>query len=82
MIKSRIMRPNTLHAVVTPEPTLVRGKFFYAMATLRDTVYGALHDCIFSHLVTNTEHQGASIRLLYRILSVVNEHYVWGTCST
>jgi hypothetical protein len=74
----RIMRPNTLHAVATPEASLVRGKFFYSAATLRDTVYGALHDCLYNHLVTNTQHQAASIRTLYRILSVINEHLVWG----
>jgi hypothetical protein len=62
-----IMRPNTLHYVLTLEHTITHGKHFYAKSTLRDTCYGIVHCSILNKTITNTEHPRTT-QLLCRML--------------
>ena len=50
------MRPNTPHFVVTPESAICHGGHFYAMSTIRDTIFGIYHMFVASKNITNTEH--------------------------
>ncbi|KAF8174866.1 hypothetical protein BJ912DRAFT_1064510 [Pholiota molesta] len=51
-----IMRPNTLHAVYTPEHAVCRGGHFYATSTMQDTFVGLVHAFICDKFITNTSH--------------------------
>ncbi|KAG6868022.1 hypothetical protein C0993_008324 [Termitomyces sp. T159_Od127] len=62
------MRPNTLHAVVTPVPTVVHGGHFYATASIRATCYGIYDDFVAGLYITNISHSAASNLLLSRLL--------------
>lgn len=68
------MRPNTPHFVVTPESAICHGGHFYAMSTIRDTVFGIYHMFVASKKVTNTEHSQDAHLLLRRML--IHVHYV------
>jgi hypothetical protein len=50
------MRPNTLHAVYTPEHAVCRGGHFYATSTMQDTFVGLVHAFICDKFITNTSH--------------------------
>jgi hypothetical protein len=67
------MRPNTPHYVLTPKAAICYGGHFYAMSTIRDTVFGAFHMFALSKSITNTEHSDAS-HLLFRRLIVYAHH--------
>jgi hypothetical protein len=68
------MRPNTPHFVITPESAICHGGHFYAMSTIRDTIFGIYHMFVASKSITNTEHTRDSQLLLRRL--VVHAHYV------
>lgn len=68
------MRPGTVHAVVTPEPTICRGGHFYATSTVRDTVYGIFHTFAAYTYITNAVHKAASEKLLSRMLIYIYHH--------
>lgn len=68
------MQPNTPHYVVTPRAAICHGGHFYAMSTIRDTVYGVFHMFALSKSITNTEHSHASCLLLRRL--VVYTHHL------
>lgn len=63
------MRPNTLHAVVTPLPTVVHGGHFYATSSIRATCYGIYDDFVAGVYITNTSHSAASNLLISRLLA-------------
>ncbi|KAG6835544.1 hypothetical protein H0H93_000336, partial [Arthromyces matolae] len=62
------MRPGTLHAVVTPVPTTVRGRYFYSTSTLRQTCFGIYHDFVMGKFITNDGHPRTAHSLLSCIL--------------
>lgn len=66
------MRPNTLHAVYTPEHAICHGGHFYAISTIQDTLFGLVHSFIAGNFVTNTDHK--SSRLLLRRIA----HFYYG----
>lgn len=70
----RIMRPGTVHAVVTPEPSICRGGHFYATSTIRDTIYGIFHTFSAYTYITNAVHKAASEKLLSRMLIFIYHH--------
>jgi hypothetical protein len=49
----RIMRPNTPHAVFTPENAICHGGHFYATSTMQDTMFGIVHTFIANAVLTN-----------------------------
>ena len=50
------MRPNTPHAVFTPENCITYGSHFVATSTLRETCYGVVHSFISSSAITNADN--------------------------
>lgn len=62
------MRPNTAHAVYTPEHAICHGGHFYATSTIQDSCFGVFHTFVSSSTITNTEHDIDSRRLLRRLL--------------
>jgi hypothetical protein len=49
------MRPNTPHAVFTPENVICHGGHFYATSTMQDTMFGIVHTFVSPVTLTNTE---------------------------
>lgn len=49
------MRPNTPHAVFTPEHVICHGGHFYATSTMTDTMFGIVHTFIFPDILTNAD---------------------------
>ena len=47
------MRPNTLHAVYSPEHAVCRGGHFLATSTIQDTFAAVVHTFISDLVVTN-----------------------------
>jgi hypothetical protein len=54
------MRPNTVHAVFTPEASIVH---FYSTSTMQDTLRAMVHSFVDHVKVTNTNHASASVLL-------------------
>ncbi|SJL03255.1 uncharacterized protein ARMOST_06607 [Armillaria ostoyae] len=50
------MHPDTHHAVVTLENSIVKGHHFYSTATLSKTVSGWVHMCMLGYSITNVLH--------------------------
>lgn len=50
------MRPNTLHAVFTPEHAVCQGGHYYATSTIQDTLSGILHTFVCELAVTNASY--------------------------
>lgn len=50
------MRPNTLHAVYTPEHAVCRGGHFYATSTIQDTFSALVHTFVGDLIVTNATY--------------------------
>lgn len=50
------MRPNTLHAVYTPENAVCRGGHFFATSTMQDTFSGIVHTFICELTITNSSY--------------------------
>lgn len=71
------MRPNTPHAVFTPEDCIVLGGHFYTFHGLQDTVYGIIHCFTMDNILTNSEHPDARV-LLFRMMQYVYKFYVQG----
>ncbi|KAG6852702.1 hypothetical protein C0991_009718 [Blastosporella zonata] len=70
ILKAGDTLPRTLHAVLTPEPTVVIGGHLYSTMTIRETVWGIYDDFVLGKYLTNTEHRSASLAVLGRILSL------------
>lgn len=69
------MRPNTPHAVFSPEHTICHGGHFYATTTMRDTMFAIVHTFVSPHVLTNTDHPSHGI-LLRRIAAFYHEALV------
>lgn len=72
------MRPNTIHAVYTPKPTVVEGGHFLATSTMQDTMFGLIHSFVGDRFVTNTAH-AASRFILRQMISFYHSALVKGT---
>ncbi|KDR65363.1 hypothetical protein GALMADRAFT_148754 [Galerina marginata CBS 339.88] len=66
------MRPNTLHQVYGPMPTISRGSHFINSATMQDTNFGVIHTFICHDFITNTSHHPT--RMLFRRIA----EFYWG----
>ncbi|KAF8177880.1 hypothetical protein BJ912DRAFT_811635, partial [Pholiota molesta] len=62
------MRPNTMHAVYTPENSICHGGHFYSMSTLKDTLCGIIHVFVGYHDVTNNDDRAHSRFLLREMI--------------
>jgi hypothetical protein len=49
------MRPNTPHAVFTPEHVICNGGHFYATSTMQDTMFGIVNTFICPDVLTNAQ---------------------------
>jgi hypothetical protein len=61
------MRPNTPHAVFTPQHAICHGGHFYSCGNIHDTMFGIVHTFIGDKMLTNAEHSPS--RLLLRRIS-------------
>lgn len=68
-LSNRYMRPDTLHFVLTPQAAICHGGHFYAMSTIKDTIFGMYHMLTLSSFIMNTEHT-QPLRLLLQWLIV------------
>jgi hypothetical protein len=68
----RIMRPNTPHAVFTPDHSICHGGHFYATSTMQDTMFGIVNTFMSPDALTNTDHRPHGI-LLRRIAAFYHE---------
>ena len=69
-----IMRPGTLHAVLTSEHCLATGGHFYSRCTMADTLRSQIIEHYYGCFITNTEHDTASINL-FKVASSVLDTY-------
>ena len=69
------MRPNTPHAVFTPEPSICHGGHFYSTSTMQDTMFGIVNTFMNPSALTNTDHPPHAI-LLRRIAAFYHESLV------
>jgi hypothetical protein len=69
------MRPNTPHAVITPEHSIVYGGHFYSSSNLQDSLYGIVHCLMADTLITNNIHLETR-RLLFRMMQYFYNCYV------
>ncbi|KAG6814840.1 hypothetical protein H0H87_007051 [Tephrocybe sp. NHM501043] len=70
------LRPRTLHAVITPEPTVVVGGHLYSTLTIKETVWGIYDDFIAGKFFTNTEHRKAPLAVLSCLVNLWYENLV------
>jgi len=49
------MRPNTPHAVFSPENAICHGGHFYATSTMQDTMFGIVHSFVGPMSLTNAD---------------------------
>jgi hypothetical protein len=75
--RSRFMRPNTPHYVLTVDHSITYSRHFYATSTIRDTCWAIVHCTIGSNTFTNTERPHTT-QLLRRILLWSLEEYERG----
>jgi hypothetical protein len=71
------MKPNTPHAVFTPEHSIALGGHFYSFSNLQDSVVGIYHCFAVDNIITNTEHPDTRV-LLFRMMEYVYKFYVRG----
>ena len=72
-----IMKPNTPHAVFTPEHSIALGGHFYSFRNLQNTIFGIFHCFAVDNIVTNTEHPETRV-LLFRMMEYLHKFYVQG----
>ncbi len=63
------MRPNCLHYVLTEQPSIVYGNYFFACSAIQQTVLGWVHTRMLGMLVTNVELVETR-RILVRMMCV------------
>jgi len=71
------MKPNTPHAVFTPEHSIALGGHFYLFRNLQHTIFGIYHCFVVDNIITNTEHPEARV-LLFRMMEYLYKFYVRG----
>lgn len=74
------MRPNTPHAVFTPENSICYGSHYYSTSNLQDTLFSIVHCFVANRLITNTDHV-PSRRLLQRMMAYFFEALVRGSLA-
>ncbi|KAK0441500.1 uncharacterized protein EV420DRAFT_1485658 [Desarmillaria tabescens] len=70
------MHPNTHHAVVTLENSIVKGHHFYSTVTLSKTVLGWVHTCMLGYTITNILHvelQEVLLRMMCYFGAVISD---------
>ena len=67
---SRIMRPNTPHAVLTIEHSICYGGHFYVMSCMTDTLFGMTHAFVADSYITNTHHTKSRLLLRRMVIFV------------
>lgn len=67
----RIMRPNTPHAVFTPEDVICHGGHFYATSTIQDTMF-CIVQTFMCHNLTNADKQTHGL-VLRRIVAFYHD---------
>lgn len=72
------MRPNTPHAVFTPDNAICYGNHYFSTSNLQDTLFGIIHCFVANRLITNTDH-APSRRLLQRLMAYFFEALVRGS---
>ena len=72
------MRPNTPHAVMTPDAAICHGGHYLSTSTLRLTCYGYLIGFSLSTLLTNTNHTTECQLLFRKLLGYYFEVYTQG----
>lgn len=72
------MRPNTPHAVLTPDAAICHGGHYLSTSTLRSTCYGFLMSFSLSTLLTNTNHTTECQLLFRKLLAYYSEVYTQG----
>lgn len=70
------MRPNTPHFVLTAESAICHGGHFYAMSSIRDSIFGIYHMFCCNAVITNTEHTKDSHLLILRIVTYLHHMLV------
>ncbi len=63
------MHPNCLHYVVTEQPSVVYGNYFFATSAIQQTVVGWVHTRMLGMLITNVELVETQ-RILVRLMCV------------
>ncbi|KAJ3575542.1 hypothetical protein NP233_g1025 [Leucocoprinus birnbaumii] len=71
-----IMRPGTLHAAITLEPTVMSGDHFYHIGSLQDSIWGYYHTFVNSQTLTNTDHSKVAFRAFHKILGLIYIKYI------
>jgi hypothetical protein len=71
------MRPNTPHYVVTLEDAITLGRHFYAMSTIKESIFASIHCAILNSALTNADCP-ESYGLLRRILIMTIGKYMQG----
>jgi len=69
------MRPNTPHAVFTPEDAICHGGHYYAASTMSDTFYGIVHSFVVDKLIANIQHQN-SRRMIRKIIDLYYSAFI------
>jgi hypothetical protein len=75
----RIMRPNTAHAVFTPDNVICHGGHFYASSTMQDTMFGIVHT-FMSHMCSPTQtsqHMALSCVALLHFIMMSSSRSDW-----
>ena len=75
---SRYMRPNTPHAVLTPDAAICHGGHYLSTSTIRLTCHGYLMGFSLSTLITNTSHTTECQLLFRKMLGYYYEVYTQG----
>lgn len=75
----RYMRPNTPHAVLTPNASITHGAFYFSSSNIRSTCYGFLMTFSMSTLLTNTCHAKECQFLFRELLGYYYEIYTRGS---
>ncbi|KAG6904371.1 hypothetical protein DXG01_010548 [Tephrocybe rancida] len=76
VLQPRDWLPHTLHAVVTPKPTVVSGGHFLCKTTMRATCFALYDDFIAAEYITNIDHFDASTMLLSRIMLFYHQSFL------
>ena len=71
------MKPNSPHAVFTPEHSIALRGHFYSFSNLQDSVVGIYHCFAVDNIITNTEHPEMRV-LLFRMMEYMYKFYVRG----
>ena len=67
----RVMRPGTVHLVVTSEHCLAAGGHFYSSVAFKRTLEALIFERYFGKYITNAEHPSSPL-LIFKMLN----HYV------